>query len=176
MNLNEILIAELRQEAASTRKILKQVPTEHLDWRPHEKSFTLSRMASHVAELSHFATLALTTDELDMVATPLTRHTCTSNEEIIALFDGRIAEALKALEGITNEQLMETWTLRAGDRVISSSSRLESIRSWMANHQIHHRGQLSVYLRLLDVPIPGMYGPSADDRIAMEKAQATANN
>jgi uncharacterized damage-inducible protein DinB len=175
MNLNEMLIAEIEREANSTRKLLKQVPNEQLDWRPHEKSFPLSRLASHVAELPHFTTLAITTNEFDMIATPLPRNVCKTNEELVALFEAKIGDAVAALKTATNEQLMEKWTFRAGERVISASSRYDTIRSWMINHQIHHRGQLSVYLRLLDVPMPGMYGPSADDRIAMEKAQAASN-
>lgn len=172
MNLNELLLGELEREAASTRKILKNVPADKMDWRPHEKSFTLSRLATHVAEIPRWMTMAITTNGYDMIATPLPRFECKDSNELLELFESKLSEAKEALQNATNEQLMKPWTFSAGERVVSSLSKYDTMRAWMFNHHIHHRGQLSVYLRMLDVPVPGMYGPSADDRIAMEQKVA----
>lgn len=170
--LAPLLLAELDIEAAATRKILQRVPSSHHGYRPHDKSFPLGRLASHIAELPMFLTYALTTDEMDLAqrkANPVSPES--SNEELIAFYESELAEAKKALEAVqSDDYLMEPWTFRIGERIVSKASRYMTIRSWMQNHQIHHRGQLSVYLRLLDIPVPGMYGPSADDRIAMQAA------
>lgn len=174
IQLNELLLAELKKESANTRKILQAVPDEHLGWKPHEKSFTLSRMASHVAEMPRWFNWILDSNELDMAATPLERFNCTSTSELLAFFDEKLSEAEAAISNATNEQLEQNWTFRRGEHIIVSSSRYDAVRSWMMNHQIHHRGQLSVYLRLLDVHVPGMYGPSADDVIARQKAEEAA--
>lgn len=172
MNLNELLIKELKQESENTRKILQCVPEEQIGWKPHEKSFTLGRLATHVAELPHWMLRILNADDFDMQANPYQPHTCQTQEELIAFFDQKLKEGMEALEKAANEQLQEEWIFRRGEHVIFKSTRYEAIRSWMFNHQFHHRGQLSVYLRLLDIPIPGMYGPSADDIIARQKAAA----
>jgi uncharacterized damage-inducible protein DinB len=173
IQLNELLLTELDKEAVSTRKILAAVPTEHLDYKPHEKSMTLGRLATHVAELPLWANRALTGAEYDMVANiPPTRTVKDNAEELLSYFEEKLAEAKSILQNTTNEALQEGWTLRRGEHIISKATRYETIRSFMMNHQVHHRGQLSVYLRLLDVPVPGMYGPSADDILARQAKEA----
>lgn len=171
MNIKELLIAEVKRESQSTRKILECVPEGRNDWKPHEKSFPLDRLAAHVAELPQWLNFITERAELDTIATPLERHVFANTTALLEFFDTTNAAGLAALEKTTEEQLAETWTFRAGERIITQSSRYNAIRSWMFNHQYHHRGQLSVYLRLLDIPIPGMYGPSADDRIKMAAAK-----
>ena len=137
--------------------------------------FTLNRLGAHVADLPKFLGWILQQDELEMSALAGARAVLNTRAEMLAHFDKYAAEGRRLLESASDEHLLQDWTFRAGDRIISRDTRYDSIRSWMMNHQIHHRGQLSVYLRLLDVAIPGMYGPSADDIIARQAAQATKN-
>lgn len=170
--LNQLLIAELQREAVSTRKLLAVVPTDKLEWRPHERSMTLGRLASHVAEIPHWVNRPLESVEFDMAAQVLKPANCQNTEELLELFETKLSAAISALEKATDEDLAAQWTFRRGDHVISQSTRYEAVRFMMGNHQVHHRGQLSVYLRLLDVPIPGMYGPSADDVAKMQAAKS----
>lgn len=170
-----MLVNEFDRESASTRKLLACFPDEHASWKPHEKSFTLSRLASHVAELPKFLEWILQLDELDIMALNGPRPMFQTKDEILAFFDEQAAKGRAALSEASDESLKENWTFRAGERIVAQASKYDSLRSWMMNHQIHHRGQLSVYLRLLDVPVPGMYGPSADDILAREAAAAQSN-
>ncbi|RYE24116.1 MAG: hypothetical protein EOP51_08380 [Sphingobacteriales bacterium] len=169
MQLNEMLISELEKEAASTRKILAAVPNGQYEYKPHEKSMPLGRLATHVAELPIWVSRALG-ENYDMQGNPLPRPVMDNTEALLAFFEERLTAAKEALNNVTNEQLQEDWSLTRGEHVISKASRFDTMRSWMLNHQVHHRGQLSVYLRLLDVPVPGMYGPSADDILARQAA------
>lgn len=168
--LNELLIAELQREAVSTRKILAVVPTDKLEWRPHEKSMTLGRLASHVAEIPHWVNRPLENEEFDMAAQAYKPANCQSTEELLELFETKLSAAIAALEKATDADFERQWTFRRGEHILLQLSRYEAIRYMMGNHQVHHRGQLSVFLRLLDVPIPGMYGPSADDVAQMQAA------
>jgi uncharacterized damage-inducible protein DinB len=170
--LNQLLIAELQREAISTRKLLACVPTDKLEWRPHERSMTLGRLASHVAEIPHWVNRPLETDEFDMVTQVLKPVQCQSTEELLELFETKLSAAIAALEKVTDDDLATQWTFHRGEHILSQGSRYEAIRFMMGNHQVHHRGQLSVFLRLLDVPIPGMYGPSADDIAKMQAAKS----
>lgn len=174
MNIKDLLLPELQRESESTRKILECVPEGKNDWKPHERSFPLGRLASHVAELPHWLNFILESDELDMIATPFERKICETHAELMEFFETKRDAGFAALEKADNEVLMSQWVFRAGERIAFKGTRYEAIRSWMFNHQYHHRGQLSVYLRLLDIAIPGMYGPSADDRIKMQAAAAAA--
>lgn len=170
MNVAQLLKEELVREMESTRKILECVPEGNNDWRPHEKSFALGRLASHVAEIPHWIGWILESNELDMVARPFERKVCESHEELMQYFENKHKDAIELLDKATIDDLSQSWTFRAGERVIFTSSRYHAIRSWGFNHLVHHRGQLGVYLRLLDIPIPGMYGPSTDDRERMAAA------
>jgi uncharacterized damage-inducible protein DinB len=176
MSQNQALIAELQMEAANTRKILNCVPTDKNDWKPHEKSMVLGRLTSHVADLPSWITMTIKTSELDLATMDYKPHISTTTEELVAYFDGKINEAVATLEKSTDEDLDAMWTLRRGDHVMFTLPKKVVIRSMAMSHQYHHRGQLTVYLRLLDVPFPGIYGPSADDMIAMKAAMAAQEN
>jgi uncharacterized damage-inducible protein DinB len=163
MSYNKGLIAELQMEAANTRKMLEKVPTDKNDWKPHEKSMKLGNLANHVAELAGWTVFTMGSDELDLSKMDYKPVIATSTEQLLATHDANFNKAIAALEGASNEDFDKIWTLRHGDHVIMAMPKKAVLRSMVFSHLIHHRGQLSVYLRLLDVPIPGMYGPSADD-------------
>ena len=163
MGLNQTIIAELQQEANTTRKLLERVPEGALGWKPHEKSMTLARLASHVAELCGFIELILKQDELDFASGDYKPFVATNVAELLERFDKNISTAKDLLKSATDEQLMKSWRMRQGERVFFELPRIAVIRSMALNHVIHHRGQLSVYLRLQDVPLPSIYGPSADE-------------
>ena len=155
---------ELKHEAASTRKMLECVPLDKLTWKPHEKSTELGKLAKHTASLSSWVSRALTTDELDFAkGRPAPAPDFTTTAELLAILDTNVAQALKDLENTSNETFMQLWTLRQGEKVYMTMPKAAVIRHMALNHAVHHRGQLSVYLRLLDVAVPGMYGPTADE-------------
>jgi uncharacterized damage-inducible protein DinB len=165
MAIKDGMIMEVKYEGDNTRKMLERVPYEKATYKPHEKSRALANEAFHIANISPWISRILTTPELDVSvpgAFPKTELP-KSSEELLALFDKNQAEALKHLESATDEAFMTPWTFRNGDHVIFTLPRVAAIRNIGLNHIYHHRGQLSVYLRLLGVPVPGMYGPSADE-------------
>ena len=162
MSLSEPIAAELRREAATTRRMLERVPEDKLAWRPHEKSMTLGRLAGHIAELPRLVVSTVTQDEVDFAAGNFRPFTASNVPELLEKFDENIAAAAEALGGQPDEHLLKTWRLRRGEQVIFELPRVAVLRSMGLNHIIHHRGQLSVYLRLLDVPLPSIYGPTAD--------------
>jgi uncharacterized damage-inducible protein DinB len=163
MTISEVLLPEFDHEMASTRKLLECVPEDKFSWKPHEKSMTLGRLASHVAEMANWGAVTINTDKLELSPADKPFSAATS-AELIAALDKNTADARKAIEGATDEHLSKVWSLIYGGQAVFSMPRAAVLRSMVMNHIIHHRGQLSVYLRLLDVPIPGMYGPSADGR------------
>src|SRR5688572_10879736 len=160
--LNQALIPELKYEASSTKRLLERVPAEKFDWKPHEKSMTLGRLASHVAEIPDWMTVALTTDELDFAKGGYKPTIPTTKEELMEKFEKSYSKALETLQAADDETLKGNWTLKNGDHTIFTLPRVATLRSFVLNHLIHHRGQLTVYLRLLGIPVPGMYGPTAD--------------
>lgn len=166
MTLSQLLLIELDREALATRRLLERVPAENFGWQPHAKSMTLARLATHVAELPEWLNLILTAEEYDFTTGLLKPGSAADPAALLALFDERLALGRTELGLALDEALQQPWTLRAGAHVIMQNSRYHMLRHLVLNHQIHHRGQLSVYLRLLDVPVPGMYGPSADERVA----------
>ncbi|WP_181304011.1 DinB family protein [Rufibacter sp. XAAS-G3-1] len=164
MELNQKLLRQFEQEAANTRKMLERVPEEHFDWKPHAKSMSLKALAAHVAELpGMFIAYVLKSEELDFSTQKYTPFAGTSHQELMAHFEENYQKAVKALNDTNVVEIAKNWTLRSGEHVIVSMPKQAVIRNLAMNHLIHHRGQLSVYLRLLDVPVPGMYGPSADE-------------
>ena len=176
MSQNQALIAELKMEAATTRKILLCVPSEKNDWKPHENSMLLGRLASHIADLPGWITMVMNTAELDLATMDYKPFMAPSNEELASYFDGKVNEAFDVLEKSIDTDFEAMWTLRRGDHVMFSMPKKVVIRSMALSHLYHHRGQLSVYLRLLDIAIPGMYGPSFDEVQVMKAAAATAAN
>ena len=157
-----MLLKELEEESKTTRKMLTLVPIEKSEWQPHSKSMTLIRLATHIAELPSWVAMTLNTTELDFAKTPYEPVEIKNTNELVEYFERSLQEGKESWEKATDEQLLETWTLRNGDDVYNKSTRLEFIRLTYSQI-VHHRAQLGVYLRLLDIPIPGSYGPSADD-------------
>ncbi|HEY0898733.1 MAG TPA: DinB family protein [Sphingobacteriaceae bacterium] len=162
MEIIPMLLKEMEQEAQTTRKMLERVPNDKYGWKPHEKSMTIKQLATHIAELPSWVTMALTTNELDFASNPYQPVDIKSTEELLGYFERSLADGKTHLEKATEDLLNENWILREGETIYSTSSKGEVIR--MAFSQIvHHRAQLGVYLRLLNIPIPGSYGPSADE-------------
>ncbi len=153
---------ELESETIGTRKMLALVPADKMDWAPHEKSMKMKALATHIADLPSWISLGLTTDELDFNTSPYNPADCNTGEELVKYLEKNVATAIKDLTDSKEEVLTETWTLRAGDAIYAKHSKLETVRH-AYSQMIHHRAQLGVYLRLLNIPIPGVYGPSADD-------------
>jgi len=157
-----LFLKELDQEAVTTRKMLAAVPNDKYDWRPHPKSMSIKQLATHIGELPGWIKMTLNTEELDFAASPYEQTDVNSTSDLLAYFERSYQEGKEALGNTSEEQLLRNWTLRNGEEIYSVSSKEEVIR--MALSQIiHHRAQLGVFLRLLNVPIPGSYGPSADD-------------
>lgn len=163
MSLCNSLAAELQQEAKTTRRILERVPEGSFDWKPHERSMSLGRLAGHVAELPSLIVPALTQDELNFAAAGFQPFVPTSAAELLEQFDRNVNTAVELLSGQTDEKMGESWRLGSGEQTFFTGPRAAAVRVLALNHVVHHRGQLSVYLRLLDVPVPSIYGPSADE-------------
>lgn len=156
------LLKELEQEAQTTRKMLRIIPDDKYDWRPHPKSMNIRALATHIAELPSWVTLAVTTDELDFATTPYNPPVIETTTALLVLFETSLADGKSHLEKADDSLLTEKWTLRQGEQTFSVMTKYETIRH-AYSQTVHHRAQLGVYLRLLDIPIPGSYGPSADD-------------
>lgn len=157
---------EFKQEMAKTRKMLERVPFDKATWKPHDKSSTLVSLATHVARVPTWVERVITRDEFDVAAPnafPKIEQ-LTDTKQLLAYFDKNCSDAVKSLEGASDETLMKPWIFRRGEQVFFNMPKAAVIRNMAFNHQYHHRGQLSVYLRMLDVPVPGMYGPSADEQ------------
>ena len=164
MTIAQQMLAEMQQEAIATRKILALVPIDKSDWQPHEKSMKLTPLARHVAEIHGWPKETITQDELDFANMDWTPKPITSTEELLALFDKCMAKAKEILENTSDEELAKPWTMRQGEMIFFTLPKGQVMRTWVLNHIIHHRAQLGVYLRLLGVPVPGTYGPSADEQ------------
>lgn len=164
MAINDGLIGELKHEAATTRKMLERIPAENFDWKPHEKSMTMGRLATHVADMFNWIPGTLETDELDF-AKGYDEPKPANAEELVALLDKNTAAAEESLKKSDEANFMKTWTLRNGEEILLQLPKIAVLRGMVMNHIVHHRGQLSVYLRLNDIPVPAMYGPSADEQM-----------
>lgn len=158
----ELLFPDFTAEHAATRRLLERVPAGQGEWRPHERSRTLAQLATHVAELPNRGVSILTTDELD-AATRAPLVPLSTAAELLAMHDANVARLDAALVHADLAMLSADWVLRRGDQVLIRGPRRVLLRTVMMSHLIHHRAQLGVYFRLLGVPVPGMYGPSADD-------------
>ncbi|HEY3928576.1 MAG TPA: DinB family protein [Candidatus Koribacter sp.] len=164
MAIARSMMGELDQEMANTRKVLERVPMEKADWKPHTKSGTLAWLAGHCAIMPGWGYTTLAQDELDIAGVNTAVPNFTSREQLLEHFDAELAKYRPLLEKATDEQLTKRWTLRNGEQVMFTLPRIAVLRGMVMNHMIHHRAELIVYLRLLDVPIPGLYGPSADEK------------
>jgi uncharacterized damage-inducible protein DinB len=162
MTMIEMFLKEMDQEATTTRKMLQRVPDDKYDWKPHEKSMSLVRLSTHVAELPTWVDMAINTDELDFNASGYVPKVVKNNKELMDLFEKSLATGQASLKKAKDDILSKVWVMRNGDTIYTKSTKGEIIR--MTYCQIvHHRAQLGVFLRLLNIPIPGSYGPSADD-------------
>ncbi len=158
-----LLFPDLDAELEATRRILERVPDGQDDWRPHEKSMTLGELASHVAELPGFAVMMLTQDEVNFDPPGPSPSKLQTTAERLATFEKLSGELRDLIGGLTWDRAFGEWQMRIGGKVVLSGARAELVRRMGLTHIAHHRAQLGVYLRLLGVPIPGSYGPSADD-------------
>ena len=168
MPMSQALLPEFDHEMANTRKALERVPEDKFGWKPHEKSMTLGRLATHVAEMTAWVTPTLESESFDFAppgAPPFQAKTASSRDELLEMFDKNVAVARAAIGGASDAQWMTPWSLLQGGRTIFTMPRIAVLRSMVMNHTIHHRGQLAVYLRLNDVPVPALYGPSADEQV-----------
>ena len=166
MTTSEVLLQDFDMEMAMTRKTLERVPEEKVAFKCHDKSMPFGRLAVHVATLPHFGNMILTTPGMDLATAKWPDMTFVSREKLLADFDAAAAEVRASLAKASDADLAATWAFTFGDKVISSSPRSLAFRHMFFNHLIHHRAQLGVYLRLNDVPVPGLYGPSADEPFA----------
>lgn len=165
MPLIQGLLAEFQHESMNTKKVLERVPAEHFDWKPHEKSSSLGGLATHITILPRWVDLIMNHDELDLLAPNFTPPNVTTLPELMQSFENQFAKAKAVLQGnITDELLMKNWTLKRGDQVFFTLPKISALRSMVYNHVIHHRAQLGVYLRLLNIPVPSIYGPTADEK------------
>ncbi len=162
MSMIQMLLKEMDHEAVTTRKMLERVPDDKYDWKPHEKSMTIRQLATHIADLPSWVTVALTTDELDFATSPYNPEVINKTADLLKYLEKSLASGREHLSKATEEDLEPKWTLRVGDKILSVSTKGEVIRMTY-NQIVHHRAQLGVYLRLLNIPIPGSYGPSADE-------------
>ena len=162
MALIDAMLQELEQEAQTTRRVLERVPNDRLSWRPHEKARTLGELAYHVATVPGNVA-ELVAAESPVQAPQFTDPTPQNAAELVPALEQSIAKAKELLGGMDNATLQATWRIMQGERELLALPRVAMLRSVMLNHWYHHRGQLSVYLRELDVPIPSIYGPSADE-------------
>lgn len=153
---------QLKEEAANTRKMLKIVPEDRYDWRPHPKSMSIRQLATHIAELPSWIPLGIDTDMLDFATGNYSPTLIDNNEGLMAVFEDNQLKAELALPKTTDEYLQNPWTMKNGDQEYFTMSKEDLIRTALSQ-TIHHRAQLGVFLRLLDIPIPGSYGPSADE-------------
>ncbi len=166
MGMNQTLLPEFDQEMANTRRSLERVPDEKLGWKPHEKSGTMGWLATHLANLPSWAALTIAQDSLDLApggVQAVPAPPAKSRKELLETFDKNVAQARAAIAGAGDEHLLKPWTLLKAGVTVLQMPRIAVLRSFVMNHSIHHRAQLGVYLRLNNLPVPSIYGPSADE-------------
>jgi len=167
MKISEALLPEFDQEMANTRKVLERVPESKFSWKPHPKSFDFGSLAAHVANMAEWANLTLESDSFDYAPPgkePYQTPKPPTTEALVAAFDKSVGHARSALQAADDGKMMAPWSLMAGGKTMMTMPRVAVIRTFVMNHIIHHRAQLTVYMRLNDIPVPGLYGPSADEQ------------
>jgi len=164
MPMTDALLPEYDHEMGTTRKLLERAPDDRFGWKPHDKSMSLGRLATHIAELPDWVGVALDHDEFNMEPGAYTPKSASSREELLAIFDKSVKNARANLASKTDAELLAPWTFKHAGQTLFTMPKAAMIRTWVLNHTVHHRGQLSVYLRLNDVPLPSIYGPSADEQ------------
>ena len=166
MALRGTFLPEFEHEMTTTRKTLERVPEDKVDWKPHDTSMAMGRLAGHIAEMCGFAAATLQTDSFDFAppgGTPTQPTVMKSRQQLLDLFDKNVASARAAISKASDEDLKKVWTLMNGGKTFFAMPRIDVLRGMILNHVIHHRGQLSVYLRMNQVPVPSIYGPSGDE-------------
>jgi uncharacterized damage-inducible protein DinB len=162
MDTLKSLLQEMEQEAQTTEKMLSRIPDDKYQWKPHPKSMTIEQLSTHIAELPTWVTITLNTDELDFAVVPYEPKKVNGTADLMKIFEDSLADGYASLQKADLSTFDKIWTLRNGEQILSQRTKAEIIR--MTYCQIvHHRAQLGVYLRLLNIPIPGSYGPSADE-------------
>ena len=162
-NIATGVLSELEQESATTRKVLERIPADKFDWKPHEKSMTFGRLATHVAEMHGWTKSTIELPELDFAKMDYKPFEPKTTAELVEHFERNLAGALESLKNASDDIWHEPWSLRNGEQIYLTLPKIAVLRSLVLNHIVHHRAQLSVYLRLNDIPVPSMYGPSADE-------------
>ncbi len=163
MAIAAALLPEFDHEMANTRRTLERVPEDKLGWKPHAKSMSMGRLTGHLSELPGITMMALEKDSFDLAQPGRQPLVASSRQQALEVFDKTVAAARTALAKASDEELTKPWTLRKGEQVILTLPRIAVLRAMVLNHSIHHRAQLGVYLRLNDVPVPSIYGTSADE-------------
>jgi uncharacterized damage-inducible protein DinB len=166
MALRDALLPEFDHEMSTTRRTLERFPEEKANWKPHETSMTMARLAGHIAEVPAYAATTFRSDSFDFAppgGQAFQPTVPTSRKQLLEIFDKNVAEARAALAKASDEELQKTWTLLNGGKAFFAMPRIQVLRSMVLNHMIHHRGQLAVYLRMNQVPVPSIYGPSGDE-------------
>ena len=166
MKISDALLPEFDQEMAKTRVVLERCPEDKFGWKPHPKSFSMAALASHVANIPGWGVYTIAQDSFDVApagAPPMKEEPAASRKELLEKFDKAVGEARNALAGASDDHLMKPWSLLAGGQSLFTMPRVAVFRTMVMNHGIHHRAQLGVYLRLNDIPVPAIYGPSADE-------------
>ena len=163
MKISDTLLPEFDHEVGTTRRVLERVPENQWDWTPHEKSMKMGRLACHVAEMPMFATSIAKSDTMDFAKGDYKTIEAANRQQLLDAFDKVTSEARTAIAGLSNEEFMKPWSLQNDGKTLLSMPKAVVLRSFMMNHLIHHRGQLSVYLRLTNTPVPSIYGPSGDE-------------
>lgn len=167
MKISETVLPEFDHEMANTRKALERVPFDKLSWKPHPKSMTFGALAAHIATMPDWAKLTMDMDAFDYAppgAPPYQTPTFASNQALLDAFDKGVAEARAAIASTDDAKFLAPWSLMAGGKTVMTMPRAAVVRSFVMNHIIHHRAQLGVYLRLNDIAVPGVYGPTADEQ------------
>ena len=167
MSIAASILPEFDMEMAGTRKVLERIPDDKLDWKVHEKSNTIGWVACHLAEIPGWVEGTLAADSWDIHpegGEPYRTPMLGSREEILQSFDKNVASARKSIEAASDEEFAKPWSLLSGGETLLTIPKLGVVRTWVLNHSIHHRGHLCVYLRLHDIPVPALYGPSGDEQ------------
>lgn len=161
--VKQLIIGDAMNELNSTRRILEQLPEEHMTWKPHDKSMTLGGLTTHLINVLNWQIAIFLYPEFDLSSVPHRREALGRREDVLEEFDANVVKLEKLISECDEATLGEEWTLRSGDHIILRQPRALALRTFGISHMVHHRAQLGVYFRLLDIPVPGFYGPSADE-------------
>jgi len=161
--VKQLIVGDAKQELSATRRILECLPEGDMSWKPHEKSMTLGGLATHLINILNWQIAIFQYPEFDLATVPLRREALEKRDDVLEEFDANVVKLEQLLAECDEMTLGEEWTLRRGDHIILRQPRAIALRTFGISHMVHHRAQLGVYLRLLDIPVPGVYGPSADE-------------